>query len=121
MGPCWLRIEDAEFGVLKNASHCKLEVQVSKPNLITPLSDGDNLDAPPLTIMSIAMRTVLNAKDNKQEILAISARIYQNLSLTDTTPTEDLPCQTFTIMRPLGTQFPLGFEALTKNRLPRTC
>ncbi len=49
MGPCWLSIENAEFGVLNNASHCKLEVQVSKPNLITPLSDNDNLDAPPLT------------------------------------------------------------------------
>jgi DNA polymerase alpha subunit A len=66
--------------------------------------------------MSIALRTVLNVKDNKQEILAISARTYQSLSLTDTTPPEKLPCQMFTVMRPLGTQFPIGFENLTKNR-----
>lgn len=116
MGPCWLRIEDAEFGVIKNASHCKLEVQVSKPNLITPLSESETLDAPPLTIMSIVMRTILNVKDNKQEILAISARIYQNISLSDTTPPEKLPCQTFTVMRPTGIQFPLGFESLMKSR-----
>lgn len=116
MGPCWLRIEDADFGVIKNASHCKLEVQVSKPNLISPLSDTDNLEAPPLTMMSIALRTVLNVKDNKQEILAISARTYQSLSLTDTTPPEKLPCQTFTVMRPLGNNFPIGFEGLAKNR-----
>lgn len=115
MGPCWLRIEDAEFGVINNASHCKLEVQVSKPNLITPLSE-DNLEAPPLTIMSIAMRTSLNVKENKQEVLTISARIYQNISLTDTTPPEKLPCQTFTVIRPVGSSFPIGFEGQVKAR-----
>lgn len=109
MGPCWLKIDDAEFGVLNNASYCKLEVQVSKPNSITPLGD-DNVEAPPLTLMSIALRTVLNVKDNKQEILAISARVYQNVSLTDTTPPEKLPCTSFTIMRPSLTSFPIGFE-----------
>ncbi|KAF5871360.1 putative dna polymerase alpha catalytic protein [Botrytis fragariae] len=116
MGPCWLKIEDADFGTLKNASHCKLEVQVTKPNLITPISDSDNLEAPPLTLMSIAMRTVFNVKENKQEVLAISARIYQNISLSDTTPPEKLPCQTFTVMRPNGSHFPIGFEVWLNSK-----
>ncbi|CZT07648.1 probable DNA polymerase alpha catalytic subunit A [Rhynchosporium graminicola] len=116
MGPCWLKIEDAEFGVLNNSSFCKLEVQVSKPNLITAMSDNDNLEAPPLTLMSIALRTQLNIKDNKQEILAISARIYQNVSLTDTTPPENLPCRSFTVMRPALNTFPIGFEAEVQRR-----
>ncbi|PQE13809.1 hypothetical protein CJF30_00006604 [Rutstroemia sp. NJR-2017a BBW] len=116
MGPCWLRIEEAEFGVLKNSSHCKLEVQVSKPNLITAISESENMEAPPLTLMSIAMRTIFNAKENKQEILVISARIYQNISLTDTTAPENLPCQTFTVMRPNGSQFPIGFDGVVKQR-----
>jgi DNA polymerase alpha subunit A len=116
MGPCWLQIDDAEFDAIKNASHCKLEVQVSDPSLITPLSESDNLEAPPLNVMSLALRTVLNVKDNKQEILAISARIYQNLSLSDTTPPEKLACQTFTVMRPVGSNFPIGFDGLVKTR-----
>jgi DNA polymerase alpha subunit A len=116
MGPCWLRIEDAEFGVLNNASHCKLEVQVSKPNLVTPMNDSDSAEAPPLTMMSIALRTVLNVKDNKQEILGISARIYHDISLTDTTPPEKLPCRTFTIIRPVNASFPIGFDAEVKKR-----
>jgi DNA polymerase alpha subunit A len=116
MGPCWLRIEDAEFGVLKNASYCKLEVQVSKPNLITTLSETESGESPPLTLMSIALRTVLNVEENKQEILAISARIYQNISLTDTTPPEKLPCRSFTIIRPVGLNFPIGFEGEVKKR-----
>ena len=116
MGPCWLRIDDAEFGVLKNASHCKLEVQVSKPNLITSLSETESGDSPPLTLMSVALRTIFNVKENKQEVLAISARIYQSISLTDTTPPEKLPCRSFTIIRPTGINFPIGFEGEAKKR-----
>ncbi|RDL35239.1 DNA polymerase [Venustampulla echinocandica] len=116
MGPCWLRIEDAEFGVLNNSSHCKLEVQVSKPNLITPLSESESMEAPPLTLMSVALRTVLNVKENKQEILAISARVYHDISLTDTTSPEKLPCRSFTTMRPVASNFPIGFDAEVKKR-----
>jgi DNA polymerase alpha subunit A len=115
MGPCWLTIEDAEFGVLHNASHCKLEVQVSKPGSITPI-ESDNLDAPPLTLMSIAMRTMLNIKDNKQEILSISARIYRDISLTDSTDPEKLPSRSFTVLRPVASNFPLGFNEDVQKR-----
>ena len=110
MGPCWLKIEDADFSAVNNASWCKLELQVDRPNSITPLGDSDNLEAPPLTMMSIALRTFMNLKENKQEILVASARIYENLSLTETTPTEKLPCKTLTIMRPIGDGFPTGFK-----------
>lgn len=116
MGPCWLNIQGAEFGTIKNASHCKLEVQVTNPNSIKPMTESEGPEVPPLTIMSIALRTILNVKDNKQEILAISARIYQNLSLSETAPPEKLPCQTFTVMRPTGSNFPIGFESLVKTR-----
>ncbi|ETS76379.1 hypothetical protein PFICI_11766 [Pestalotiopsis fici W106-1] len=115
-GPCWLKIKDADFGSLKNASHAKLEVLVEHPNMISSISESDNLDAPPLTLMSVAMRTTFNAKLNKQEILAISARIYENISLSDTTPAEKLPSRTFTLIRPNGAAFPIGFEKTVKDR-----
>ncbi|KAK8048372.1 hypothetical protein PG994_010102 [Apiospora phragmitis] len=115
-GPCWLKIKDADFGSLKNASHSKLEVLVEHPHMVSCDSDSDNLDAPPLTIMSVAMRTTFNAKANKQEILSISARIYESISLADTTPAEKLPCRTFTLIRPNGAAFPIGFEKLAKER-----
>ncbi|KAL2264030.1 hypothetical protein VTK26DRAFT_3334 [Humicola hyalothermophila] len=115
-GPCWLKIEDADFGALKNASHCRLEVLVEHPNMVAPFRDAESVDAPPLTLMSLAMRTIFNAKDNKQEILALSARIYEDVSLNDTTPAEQLPCRTFTVIRPPGAAFPIGFEKLAKDR-----
>nr|UWK20247.1 DNA polymerase alpha subunit [Trichoderma rhododendri] len=116
MGPCWLKIQDADFGAIKNASHCKLEVLAEHPNMVTTISDSDNMDMPPLTLMSIALRTAFNAKENKQEILAISARIYDKVVLSDTTPAEKLPCRTFTVIRPHGQAFPMGFDTLVKKR-----
>ncbi|KAG5982495.1 hypothetical protein E4U55_001831 [Claviceps digitariae] len=116
MGPCWLKIEDADFGAIKNASHCKLEVLADHPNMVSILPESDNLDAPPLTLMSVSLRTAFNAKENKQEILAISARIYDKVLLSDTTPAEKLPCRTFTVIRPHGHSFPLGFDQLAKKR-----
>lgn len=116
MGPCWLKIQDADFGAIKNASHCKLEVLAEHPNMVSVLSESDNLDAPPLTLMSVALRTTFNQKENKQEILAISARIYEKVSLSQTTPAERLPCRTFTVIRPHGQFFPTGFNDLAKQR-----
>ncbi|KAI1335171.1 hypothetical protein F5Y15DRAFT_258470 [Xylariaceae sp. FL0016] len=116
MGPCWLQIQNADFSALKNASHAKLEVSVSNPDTVSCLSNSDNLDVPPLTLMSLAMRTTFNAKDNKSEVLSISARIYENVLLSDTTPAEKLPSRTFTLIRPNGASFPLGFEKLAMGR-----
>ncbi|KAF2644604.1 DNA polymeras-like protein alpha catalytic subunit [Massarina eburnea CBS 473.64] len=111
MGPCWLKIEDADFTKLNNASWCKLELVVNKPNNITVLENTDNIEPPPFTLMSISLRTTFNAKDNKQEILMASAMVYDNFSLADTTPADQLPCKSFTIMRPNGDSYPAGFKA----------
>lgn len=116
MGPCWVNIDNAEFSQLSNASWCKLEIQVDNPKAITALRESDNMDAPPLTFMSIALRTTLNVKENRQEILVASARVYENISLSDTTRPEALPCKTYTVMRPLEGSFPVGFDALCKKQ-----
>jgi DNA polymerase alpha subunit A len=110
MGPCWLKIDAADCGAIHNASWCKLEVLVPKPNSVSVLSNSDGLDAPPMTLMSLSMRTTFNAKDNKQEILMVSAMIYDNFSLTDTTPIDEMQCKSFTIMRPNGPAYPTGFQ-----------
>lgn len=116
MGPCWLNIEDADFAAVNNASWCKLECAVTKPANITVLKNSDTLETPRLTLMSLSFRTQLNVKENKQEILVASARVYENVSLTDTTSPEKMPSRTFTVMRPSATSYPLGFETETKKQ-----
>lgn len=119
MGPCWLNIEGANFNAVTGASWCKVEVGINKPQAVTVL-ETDNLDAPTLTLMSIALRTTYNVKDNKQEILIASARVYENVSLTETTPADKLPSRTFSIMRPLGTDYPTGFKTEVEREKGRS-
>ena len=116
MGPCWLNIEGGSIAPINNASWCKFEIQVASAKDVTVLKESDNQHAPPLTFMSIALRTTWNVKDNKQEILVASARVYENISLTDTSRPEDMPCKTYTFMRPKDGSFPTGFDALCKKQ-----
>ncbi|EZF17186.1 hypothetical protein H112_05467 [Trichophyton rubrum D6] len=116
MGPCWLKIEDADFTAVNGASWCKLECEVTNPAEISLVPDSEEIETPPLTLMSLSFRTQLNVKENKQEIIVASARVYENLSLSDTTPPENLPCKTFTVMRPSNLSYPLGFEAEAKKQ-----
>ncbi|KAA8909113.1 hypothetical protein FN846DRAFT_635349 [Sphaerosporella brunnea] len=116
MGPCWIKIDGPSFVGVQNASWCKLEMQVAKPQQITCIGDADLSEAPPLTLMSLALRTIHNVKENKQEIIAISARIYENVSLADAnTEIEKMPHQVFSVVRPVEGIFPAGFEKLVER------
>ncbi|KAF3930760.1 hypothetical protein ABW20_dc0100396 [Dactylellina cionopaga] len=115
MGPCWLRIEDPIFSGVENASWCKVELQVSSPVRMTCVEDADSDKAPPLKLMSVAIRTKISQRDNKPEIISITGRLYNNVSLDETIPAEELPSYCFTICRPAGSNFPLGFQSLAEK------
>ncbi|KAL7410542.1 hypothetical protein BDY24DRAFT_399400 [Mrakia frigida] len=108
MGPCWLEIKDAVVSG-KGVSWCKLEVTVDDPKKIRPLSETDGVKGtPPLTIMSIAARTIVNHKANDREVVCVSARVWENSNIDDPTPLEKQVSAVTTIVRPLG-EFPPGF------------
>ncbi|KAI5293957.1 DNA-directed DNA polymerase alpha catalytic subunit pol1 [Ascosphaera acerosa] len=111
MGPCWLKVDGADFTTVNGASWCKVECSVENPASINPVPNPENQEPPKLTLMSLALRTQLNVKENKQEILVACARIYEDVSITDTTPADRLPCRTLTVMRPPSATYPVGFEA----------
>ncbi|PWN51312.1 hypothetical protein IE53DRAFT_386318 [Violaceomyces palustris] len=118
MGPCWLEVKHASVHEGAPLSWCKLEVTVDDPKDVSPFADGDSnapTGAPPLTIMSISSRTVVNHKENKREVVAVSARTWHDTQIEDPTPPEELPCSIYTAVRPLGPMFPPGFEAEAKR------
>lgn len=121
--------------LVPQVSWCKLEVTVDDPKKIRPLSESDGVKGtPPLTIMSIAARTIVNHKANDREVVCVSARVWENSesrsffkrnsktfadfvlvassfssgNIDDPTPLEKQVCAINTIVRPLG-EFPPGF------------
>lgn len=113
-------------------SWCKCEFKVGDPKLVQPFSDSDAQaprDTPPLNIMSIAVRSIVNHEHNRREIITASLRIWENSeclnfliqmcglstschisgSIDSTTPPEKQPSSSHTFVRPLG-RYPPGFE-----------
>ncbi|KAL4066177.1 hypothetical protein J3A83DRAFT_4433487 [Scleroderma citrinum] len=111
MGPCWLVIKNVNVDP-SGISWCKLEASVSDPKDVSLAGDGAP-EPPPLTVMSLAVRTVLNHQENNREIVCVSSRIWRDVQLDDPTPPEQLKCTVHTFVRPLD-RFPPNFEARAK-------
>ncbi|TBU30600.1 DNA polymerase alpha catalytic subunit [Dichomitus squalens] len=116
MGPCWLQIKHPEIDN-KGVSWCKVEATVSDPKDINPFAETDDdapKETPPLTIVSLSLRTVVNHRENIREIVCATSRIWSNTNIDDPTPPEALPCTVRTFVRPLD-RFPANFEARASN------
>lgn len=115
MGPCWLEFENGDFNALQNASNCALEVVVNNPQDILPL---DIKSVPGLDAISLAVQTVLNQKDNKQEIVSMTICTYKDISLDSPIPENLKPDSIVTLVRPpRGSSFPVGFAKLARDKL----
>lgn len=118
MGPCWLEIKNASMSNRK-LSWCKAEVEVTDPKKVRAYQDSEAdapKDTPPLCIVNLTFRTVMNHKDNRKEIVVASCLTYPKVLLEDTTPVAKLPATMVTAIRPLEHNFPSGFETLASRQ-----
>jgi len=54
---------------------------VLDPKDINPFAETDSeapKEMPPLTVMSLSVRTIVNHKENKREVVCTTARIWHN-------------------------------------------
>ncbi|KAL2314433.1 DNA polymerase alpha catalytic subunit [Schizosaccharomyces pombe] len=117
MGPCWLKIQQPNFDAVKNASWCRVEIGCSSPQNISVSFEKNEITSktPPMTVMSLAFRTLINKEQNKQEVVMISARIFENVDIEKGLPANDMPSYSFSLIRPLKQIFPNGFEKLARQ------
>ncbi|PPQ85267.1 hypothetical protein CVT25_010040 [Psilocybe cyanescens] len=116
MGPCWITIKNPQIDNT-GVSWCKLEVTVSNPKDFNPFAETDvnaPKEQPPLNVMSLCVRTVVNHQENNREVVCVTARIWHNMQIHDATPPEKLKCTVHTFVRPLD-QFPPNFEKQAKS------
>ncbi|KAJ1730945.1 DNA-directed DNA polymerase alpha catalytic subunit pol1, partial [Coemansia sp. Benny D160-2] len=93
MGPCWVAVRGARRVVeaQDRLSWCRSEYTVDEPKDVRAMSD-DEIDGahlarvPPLTTLTMSLKTVMNHKDNRNEVVAISMLVHRNASLDDPTP-----------------------------------
>ncbi|QPG76721.1 hypothetical protein FOA43_004115 [Brettanomyces nanus] len=100
MGPCWLDIKGADFSALHNSTHCKVEMAVSSPTLIT-ISDCKD-SAPDLSILTINVQSFMNLKSGKQEVGSVSLAFHKGLPQDGPAASDLKPTEVTTLVRPVG-------------------
>ena len=101
LGPCWLLVQDAkrresEAGATGSMiSWCKVEYTINNYRSLSPYHDSHMLghaqislpQTPPLTVLTLLMRTMLNTKTQEHEIVCACGLVSQKFGLDKpTTP-----------------------------------
>ncbi|KAF9100336.1 DNA-directed DNA polymerase alpha catalytic subunit pol1 [Mortierella sp. GBA35] len=115
MGPCWLEITQTRMSNTK-VSWCKAEFAVDNEKDIKPMKESADLPPPPLVIMSLSLRTVINPKDKANEIVSVSTSVYHEVRLDDPVESHRRNVSKQTYIRPLTTTpFPPGFDRVLER------
>ncbi|CAH0486796.1 unnamed protein product [Peronospora farinosa] len=70
LGPGWVEIKNVRK-CSEGVSFCKLEFETFDPKNVCPIADG--MTPPPLTVMSLSLKSVCNPNTGKHEVVALSA------------------------------------------------
>lgn len=105
MGPCWLDVQN--FKSSGNSTWAKLNVSVSGTSSVTVAQEQPPM--PALNLLGLSIRTRITASN--MEIVAISARFYQNVNVDGTEKASQLPVVSCTCVRPIDKVFPTGFKS----------
>ena len=143
MGPCWVRIRNpvATRGPL---SWCKVECRVDDPKQLTRLDlalssssspesnssgGGEQVQVPPpppVVTMSIKLKTVVNSKTHKSEIVSVSAVCHKNVLLETASDDSHKHMTQLSLIRPLPqegavgiAQFPRDIDAEMAAHMPQ--
>ncbi|KAF9933576.1 DNA-directed DNA polymerase alpha catalytic subunit pol1 [Mortierella alpina] len=115
MGPCWLEIREAKLNSTK-VSWCKSEFLVSDAKHIAPMKDSSDLPPPPLSVMSLSLRTVINPKDKSNEIVSVCTTVYHEVRLDEPVENSKRSVSKNIYIRPLATSpFPPDFDRVIER------
>lgn len=78
LGPGWIEIKNVR-AVNENMSFCQAEFETLDPKNVCSIQ-GSGLVAPPLTVMSLSVKSVCNPHTGKHEVVALSALVESGVS-----------------------------------------
>ncbi|XP_062521858.1 DNA polymerase alpha catalytic subunit-like isoform X2 [Corticium candelabrum] len=111
-GPSWLHIKNPR-PLSQSISWCKVEVELDKPDLIEVAPKQE--PPPPLVVMSIAMKTILNSKTHTHEIVAIGSLINSAVHIDKAAPKHHFQSHVACVRKLNDQLFPHDFTSQVKN------
>jgi DNA polymerase alpha subunit A len=116
MGPGWIKIRNPRASQ-EQFSWCKIEFGVENPKFIEKVS---LTEVPPLTLLSVSMKTALNPASHMHEIISLSGVIHRNVDPdADTDSRNTSAMKRFTFVRQLGLSCGTGYPTVFPHDLPQ--
>jgi DNA polymerase alpha subunit A len=123
LGPCWIRIRNP-VACTSTSSWCKLEFTVESPKNVQRILESR--PPPPVVTVSMKLKTIVNPKTHKSEVVSVSAICHKQVML-DTASDESTSNMTqLSLIRPLGTaaaealpQFPRDIDQEINRSMPQ--
>lgn len=108
-GPCWLEIKN--YKIIESSSSWT-KVQISCPDIssITVDSESQQKPPPPLAIVTLNVKCILNPSNNRNEIVQISCLVNDRFSI-DRPNSQLLTRQFCGVTRPSNKPWPFDFQA----------
>ncbi|XP_032142053.1 DNA polymerase alpha catalytic subunit isoform X3 [Sapajus apella] len=105
-GPCWLEVKSPQL-LNQPISWCKVEAMALKPDLVNVIKD---VSPPPLVVMAFSMKTMQNAKNHQNEIIAITALVHHSFALDKAAPQPPFQSYFCVVSKPKDCIFPYAFK-----------
>ena len=131
MGPCWLRLKAPQPSSRGAMSWCALEVELDSPKQIHRLDlvvapGTAPRPAPSVVSVTLKLKTVVNSKTHKNEIVSVSAVCHKNVQLDTSTDQSSRYMTQLSLIRPIHPEgsndqgmakFPRDFDAEVMTKM----
>ncbi|XP_078147531.1 DNA polymerase alpha catalytic subunit isoform X1 [Centroberyx gerrardi] len=111
-GPCWLDIKTPQLNS-QPVSWCKVEALALRSDLVTVVKD---LSPPPVTVMSISLKTVQNPKTHHNEIVSLAALVHCQFHMDKAAPQPPYQTHFCVVSKPNDCIFPYDFKEAVRKK-----
>lgn len=111
-GPCWLDIKTPQL-MSQPVSWCKVEALALRADLVTVIKD---LAPPPVTVMSISLKTVQNPKTHQNEIVSLAALVHYQFHMDKAPPRPPYQTHFCVVSKPADCIFPYDFKDAVRKK-----
>ncbi|KAF7661751.1 hypothetical protein LDENG_00253600 [Lucifuga dentata] len=111
-GPCWLDIKTPQL-ISQPVSWCKVEALALRSDLITVVKD---MSPPPITVMSISLKTVQNPKTHHNEIVSLAALVHYQFHMDKAPPRPPYQTHFCVVNKPTDCIFPYDFKDAVRKK-----
>ncbi|XP_068566425.1 DNA polymerase alpha catalytic subunit [Cebidichthys violaceus] len=111
-GPCWLDIKTPQL-IGQPVSWSKVEALALRSDLVTVVRD---LSPPPITVMSISLKTIQNPKTHHNEIVSLAALVHYQFHMDKAAPQPLHQTHFCVITKPADCIFPYDFKDAVRKK-----